>query len=306
MITTLTGTNSFLLKAELRTRVRAFVAEHTDMALEQLDAEDVEYDRIREAVESMPFLASRKLVVIRGGSANKVFTEHAPKLLEDVSETTDVIVVEPKLDKRSSYYKFLHKNTDYHEFAELDENGLTAWLVQQAKKAGGSLKAVDARYLVSRTGPQQQLLAQELDKLLLYDASITRETIDLLVEAAPQSSIFDLLEAAFGGRLQQAMKLYAEQRAARVEPQQILAMVAWQLHILAIVKAGQGKDPQIVAKDAKLNPYVVRKSSGVAGKIPGSRLKQLIHDALVLDVRLKSEALDADDALAQYIVQLAA
>lgn len=305
LITTLTGSNYFMLHAQLAEHVRAFVAEYTDMGLEKFDGEEAEYDRMREAIESMPFLASKKLVLLRTPSANKQFVEQAEALLTGVLDTTDVIIVEPKLDKRSSYYKFLQKNTRYTEYTELDEGALARWLVERAKDQGAATSMADARYLIGRVGASQQLLAHEVDKLAVYDAQITRHTIDILVEPTPQSSIFDLLDAAFAGRTTRAFALYAEQRAARVEPQQILAMVAWQLHVLAVVKAAVGRDPAVIAKEAKLNPYVVRKTAAVAQKLSGTRVKQLVHDAVALDARLKSEALNADDAIQHYILQLA-
>ncbi len=60
MLITLTGNNGFLLKAELNRLVKSFLAEHGEMALERIDGEEAEYDRIRESLESLPFLASKK------------------------------------------------------------------------------------------------------------------------------------------------------------------------------------------------------------------------------------------------------
>lgn len=305
MITTLTGSNHYALHARQTELVQAFVAEYTDMGFEQLDGEEASVERMQGALESMPFLAAKKLVVLRGPGANKQFMEQAEQLLGNVPDATDVLVVEPKVDKRTAYYKFLQKHTNLQMFEEMDENGLSRWLVERAKAQGATLSMGDARYLISRVGLNQQLLAGEVDKLALYNPAITRKTIDVLVEPTPQSSIFDLLDAAFAGRATRAFALYAEQRQARVEPQQILAMIAWQLHALAVVKAAGGKDPAVVAKEAKLNPYVVRKTAGVAQRLTGPRLKQLIHDATVLDARLKSEPLNADDAIQHYILELA-
>src|SRR3546814_19438404 len=53
----------------------------------------------------------------------------------------------------------------------------------------------------------------------------------------PQSTIFELLDAALSGNTRRALELYEEQRSMKVEPQQIIAMLAWQLHVLAVVKA---------------------------------------------------------------------
>lgn len=302
---TLTGANSFLLQSELRRMVGDFLAEYSDMGLERIDGDEAEFDRIREALQSLPFLAARKMVVIRNGSANRQFVENAEKLLGELPETTDVILVEPKLDKRGSYYKFLKKETDFREFNALDENGLARWLAQTAKEQGGNLSALDARFLVERVGADQQLLSNELDKLLLYDPKITRNTIKLLTEVAPQSTVFQLLEAAFAGNQKRALELYAEQRAQKVEPQQIIAMLAWQLHIVALAKTAGDRTPDVAAKEAKISPFVFKKSAAIARKLTLARLKELINNLLTIDRRSKRENLDLDDALQAYLLQLA-
>lgn len=305
MIVTLTGANGFLLQRELRRLIDVFVAEHTDMGLERLDGDEAEYDRLREALESLPFLAARKMVVLRGPGGNKQFVEHAESLLKELPETTDLVIVEPKLDKRSSYYKLLKKVTDFRECSELDENDLARWLVDMAKERGGSLSLVDARFLVAREGVNQQNLANELEKLLLYKPDITRQTIELLTEPTPQSTIFELLETAFAGNGKRALELYQEQRAQKVEPQQIIAMLAWQLHVLALVKTAGERTPDGIAKAARMSPFVVKKSAGIARKLTAGELKRLVADLLAIDVRLKRESLDADEALQNYLIQIA-
>lgn len=305
MIYTITGVNSFLLRAALDTMVQRFVAEHGDFGLERIDGEEAGYDRIRESIESMPFLASKKMVVLRAPSANKQFVENVEKLLGAVGDDTELIIIEPKLDKRLSYYKYLKKNTDYQEYAELDENGLSKWLVAQAKERGGSLSQADARFIVDRIGVNQQRLSNELAKLIAYESSITRAAIELLVEPTPQSTIFELLDAAFAGKTARALALYDEQRGGGVEAQQIIAMLGWQLHILAEVKMAGDRDPALIAKEAKLNPFVVRKTSSIARSLSVSALKDLVRAALELDLRLKSSSIDADEAAKLFIMQLA-
>ena len=305
MTVTLTGANSFGLQAELARLVHAFVAEHSDMALERLDGEEASYERLQESLQSLPFLAAKKMVVLRAPGANKQFAEHAEELLKELPDTTDLIIVEPKLDKRSSYYKLLKKATDFREHAELDRGGLARWLVAEAKARGGSLNLGDASFLVDRVGASQQLLGNELEKLLLYEPKISRTNIELLTDATPQSTIFELLEAAFAGNAKRTLSLYAEQRRLKVEPQQIIAMLAWQLHVLALVKTADGRSPDVIAKEAKISPFVVKKSAGVARKLSLAELKKLVADLLNIDIRLKREALDADEAVQNYLLHIA-
>jgi DNA polymerase III subunit delta len=304
MIVTLTGANSFGLKRELDSIVAAFLAEHDEMGLERVDGEEVEFDRLSEALTSLPFLASKKLVVLRSPGVNKKFTEQAEKLLADMPETTDAVIVESRLDKRSAYFKLLKKTTDYREFAELDANGLARWASDHASQNGGSLDSTGARFLVERVGVNQQLVAHEVEKLLLHGPKISRQSIELLTEATPQSTVFELLEAAFNGNAKRTMALYAEQRAMKIEPQQIIAMLAWQLHVIALVKTAGGRNSDAVAKEAKVSPFVVKKTANIARALSPQQFKKLLQDLLRIDMRLKRESLDADEVLQTYLLRL--
>ena len=250
---TLSGSNHFLLQKELHKLVADFVYKNGDLALEKIDGEEAEFERISEAIQSLPFLANKKMVVLRSPGAQKQFAEQIVELLRSIPDTTQVIIVEPKLDKRLVYYKVLKSQTDFREFIELDAPNLSKWLVQEALDTGGKLSIIDANYLVERVGASQQLLSNESEKLLNYNPSITKETIDLLTDPTPQSTIFELLDAAFGGNRKRVIELYKEQRALKVEPQQIMAMIAWQLHALALVVTAGDSTPDQIAKEARLN-----------------------------------------------------
>jgi DNA polymerase III subunit delta len=304
MIKTMTGSNSFALQQVLHKLTTNFVKEHGDLALEKLDGEEVEFERLREAMTSLPFLASKKLVILRQPSAQKQFTEKFEELLPQVPETTDVVIIEPKLDKRLGYAKILQKKTEYQEFNELDSFGLSKWLVEMAQEQGGTLSSSDARYLVERVGANQQLLASELEKLILFDPKITRRTIDEMVERTPQSTVFELLDAAFHGNKRRVLELYQEQRLLKVEPQAMLAMIAWQLHVLALVKTAGKRSPTDIAKEAKLNPFVVQKALALTKQLTLRDIKNLISRALEIDIKLKSEPINPDEALQTFLVTI--
>jgi DNA polymerase III delta subunit len=162
----------------------------------------------------------------------------------------------------------------------------------------------DARYLVDRVGADQQLLTGEIEKLSLFDPHVSRRTIDSLTEPAPQSTIFQLLEAAFAGRSKQALALYGEQRALKVEPPQIVAMLSWMLHVLAIIKTAGSRTPDQIAKEAKISPFVVRKSQAIARQLTLAELKRLIADLSAIDIKTKRTSIDADEALQHYLLKL--
>jgi DNA polymerase-3 subunit delta len=303
MVITLTGENDFTRSQTLRTLVADFVSAESDLALERIDAGETEFVRIQEALTSVPFLASKKMVVITEPSKNKQFADAAAALLKDLPDTTELILHEPNFDKRSSLYKLLKKTTDFREFTAMDELALAKWAVAEAKEQGSTLSSSNARYLVERIGNNQQMLANEIEKLSILGGDIDRERIDRLTEATPQSTIFQLIDAALRGDRKQALKLYDEQRVLKVEPQQIIGMFAWQLHAMALIKAAGDRPTDQIAREAKLNPYVVGKTATLTRGLSLAGVRRKIDDLLTIDLRSKRESLDLDAALQAFILE---
>lgn len=306
MVNVLSGTNSYMISRELNKLVGSFSAEHGDLAIEKLDGEDADLQDIYQALTALGLFANKKMVIVRDGSKHKGVVEKVDELLKEIPDSTELVLVEGKLDKRLSYFKSLKKLPGFKEFNELDINGLAEWLVSEAKVRGGNIPLADARYLVERVGLNQQKVSSELEKLLLYDSTISKSTIDLLTEATPQSTIFELLEAGFNGQYQRLIKLYEEQRALKVDPIQIIAMLSWQLHIVLVVKTAKDQTIEQVAKESKLNPFVLRKSQKIARGLSLTGLKQLIARLLEIDLAGKSSKLDMDQALKRYLLGLQA
>ncbi|MEX1059181.1 MAG: DNA polymerase III subunit delta [Candidatus Saccharimonadales bacterium] len=304
MVVTLTGENSFATRRRLNELVGKFVAKNDELAVEKLDAEEVEAEGIIEAVKALPFLSAHKMVVVRNGSANKDFAERVEQTISSITDGTDLIFYEPQIDKRTVYYKVLKRQTQFEEFAKLDKFGLVKWLVEEAKGRDAKLSFADANYLVERLGDNQELLYNELSKLAIYDADISKANIDLLTEPTPQSKVFDLLDAAFSDKKRRALELYEDQRAQKVEPQRILGMIAWQLQLLALLKSADGRSSAEVAKDSGINPYPVKKAAGMAAKLSEERIRRMVSEALEIDIKSKTTSLDLDEALKTYITTL--
>lgn len=314
MVKCYVGENAAARLAAVQKLVEDFLAQYGDMAVERLDAAEVDFARLKEAVQSAPFLVEKKLIVINSPSQSKDLAEHFEQLFDSISESSDVLLTDDKLDKRTQFFKYLKKHADLVEFVEMDAAGLFGWLVDYVKSAGGSISSADARYLIEqltdaghvekRKAADQLLVKNELDKLMIYNPKISRESIDLLVEKSPASRVFDLLDAAFAGNTKRTLELYADQRAQGVEPQQIIAMLAWQLHVFAVIKAAKQRSSAEIVSGAKLSPYVVDKSRRILAGISFSRLKSLVAELAELDVRSKRQPISLDEAVQNYLISI--
>lgn len=304
MIITITGKNDFQARQRLTVLTAKFAEKYGDMAVEKLEAAEMELSAILEAIQSVPFLSKKKLVVLRDLGQNKIASENIEQIINSISESTDVIVYDMAIDRRSSLFKVLKAESKFEDFPEIDAQNLPKWLVAEAKNQGSELSISDANYLVQRLGADQNLLASELNKLITFNPKISRESIDLLTEPTPQSRIFDLLDAAFKQDKAQALKLYDEQRAQKVEPQAILAMLAWQLRLLVIASTMGEHTSTEVARDMGVSEFPLRKAQDLAAKLDSKRIKAMVNNALTIDLKSKTTALDLDEALKTYITTL--
>jgi DNA polymerase-3 subunit delta len=305
MTAAFTGTNSFQIRAHLNERIAGFVKEYGDLALEKLDGLEASYEQILGAVESLPFLATKKMVVVYDLSANKQGSEALEQIIERAGDTTELIIAEAKLDKRGVYYKQLKKLTDFKEYNELEEADLASWLTAEATAKKATLSRGDAQYLVRRAGADQMRLSRELEKLVQYEPMITRGTIDLLTDENPSSTIFNLIDSVFSGDLSRALSIYDEQRQQKIEPQAIHGMLVWQMHAVAIAAtAPPNASPNEISKSSGISPYVIQKSQRIAGKMGRPKIIKFMRLLRDIDYRGKHEVLDYDEALRYAIISL--
>ena len=304
MIISLTGPNSYLALERLNQLRAQFIADRGELAVERIDASDIDTQVIFDAVSSLPFLTSKKMVVVSQLGTNKSASEKIEQIISATESSTELIIYEPLPDRRTSFYKSLKTMTKMEEFKELDAYQLATWLVEKSHKLESKISHADANYLLERVGLNQSILSTELEKLSLYEPRITRQNIDLLTDKAPQSKIFDLLDAAFSGNKQRALELYEDQQAQRVEPQTILALIVWQLHLLALAKYGANKSSGEIASEAKLNPYPIAKAEALARKITQQKLVEMVDEVAEIDLKSKTSAIDIDEALKNLVITL--
>ena len=304
MVITITGDNQHQVRAEARNIIDSFVATHGSLAVERFDAAEAEVEQILSAISSVSLLSPSKLVLIQDFEGNKLLAERAEELIEQTSESTTVLVIINKLDKRLAYGKILKQRTDFREFTTLSSQDIAHWVTQAAEEKGGQIDRSTAQYLVEFIGTDQTRLSNELDKLILSDPKITRDAINLHSEREPTSTVFELLDAGFNGHGKKALNLYEEQRRQQVEPLAIIGMIGWQLHVLALVKTAKDKSAAEIAKDAGVHPFVVQKSVQLAKQMALSKLRTLVHRAVVLEETLKSRHLNADDAVKHFLLSL--
>jgi DNA polymerase-3 subunit delta len=303
MVEVLTGSNSYLLQNYLHEIIAKFTNESGD-SIERFDGlELTTADSVLDAVRSVSFLEPTKMVIVKDFSQSKDITEKIESIVDQTADTTNLILVDPKLDKRTAMFKYLKKSCDVKSFDLVQPYELERWLADEAKKQNAKISTSNIRFLVERVGPNQQLLSQELSKLVIHSTDISRDTIEQLVEPTPQSKVFDMLDALFSGNARKAQNLYEDQRAQGEEPQKLLAMITWQLQQLTFAVFAPVKSVDSLVS-AGLSPYSAKKALSLAEHISKSDLIFFITELAEIDMQSKTNA-DIESALAVYFSEIA-
>lgn len=302
MILAFIGDNSYAREQAAAEFITGFVGVHGAMAVDKFAGEELTFVALSDAITTIPFLSPRRLVIVRDMSTNKPLAEQLEKLSQSIADTTDLVIIEGHVDGRSKYLANLKKFVEVREFTQLDGDSLVRWTVEQTNQLGGRISHQFAQQLVDRVGSNQQLIANELAKLVLYQPDVTAQTIAELTTYTPQGSIFAMLDAAFTGNVAEALGLYSEQRTQGMEPQAILGMITWQMHALTLVKAAGNIPAQEIASRAKLSPFVVRKNQNIARRITDQKLIRLLEQAIETDKMMKTTRVNADDAVRSLLL----
>ncbi len=301
MIYFFAGDNKYLIKASVDKLTLPIIKEAGDLAVEKLDAEETSISAVIDSIKSPPFLVSQKCVVVQNANDKDLLE----KILNtDPIDSITAVVIISKLDKRANYYKLLQKNKNFSLFEQAKVNNISNWVVNYVKDLGGNINRIDANYLIDRVGSNQILLTNELNKLYLYQTNITKETINLLTFQRLQATTFQLLETAFNGQLSKTQQLFIDLKMQKIEPTLIIGAIAWQLHLLVLVKLSGNKSPETIAKELKISQFSVAKTKSLASRIIFTKLKKLVMRASELDLSIKTQYTDSEQAILLFLAQL--
>lgn len=286
-----------------RERLNQLLVELDSNSIVRFEGSDIDLKALKVELQSQS-LFTNPTVVVSNISEQKSLHEDMVALAESLSDEAELIIYEPAIDKRSKYYKFLLNHTVCDEYKALDSYALAQWLVQRAEDNGGKIDRSSALYLIERVGDDQWLLANELDKLLLAKKPIDKSLIDEMVEPTMNENVFKLLDAITSKNAKQAGETYQKLVDQKLDPQYIISMLVWQLHILAIMVFAGSRGADEVAKDAKISPFVAKKTAQVAKNVSKDRLKEMLEMTAKLDAELKSQPVDAVEGLRLLIAKL--
>jgi DNA polymerase III delta subunit len=304
MIMTLTGPNTYLIAQTVRVLEQQFREKHGQLSIERVSAEDLSIEDLDSLLQGVTLFAPERLVVMRDVASAKSLAEIISERLEAVPTEITLVFHEPTLDKRTKLYKQLKKISDFREFQTLNEKELITWMQQQATTYGAKLDFQTAQYLMESMGADQWRLSQELQKLANYNSTISKQAIDELLDPTLQATAFEVLDAALARQADRLQQLL-HRLAGNEDPYRFFGLLVSQVLALAVVQNAGKRSVDVIAKDAGLHPFVVRKTQALLRSSPLDLLS-MIAALAICDEQLKSSGVDPWILLEQCLGKMAA
>ena len=291
------GPGEFRVEKALSEIREALIPESArDFNLQIFDgAETVNAADIIDAARSLPFLASKRLIIVRrtdsfAPSALEFFVSY----LDDPAPSTCLVFISEKADFRKEFYKKIRAIGGSVHFKPLYDRQVVPWLRRFAEELGLNITDRACAYLQGMVGNRLRDLYSEMEKLhLRYGSNRVGEAeIKDLAINSRMYTIFELMDQISLRRHDGSLSVlnrYLE-KEGRDAAFGIIGMLNRQIRLIIQIKSitEKGVSSPDAAKKLHVHPFLANKLIDQARKWSVTDLESAFFLLYQADKRLKS------------------
>ena len=296
-----------------------------DVSTTTLDGASVSLAELEAAWSTMPFLADKRTVMVRGllarmergrggGSARSRGIEDEwmdiGERIAHIPESTELIFVDAAVNRGNPLLRAIRSLAQVHEFRLPSVREMPGWVRQRADRLGAGIEPGAISALVDAIGNDTRLIDMELQKLALYrsDGMIRRQDVEALVSYVREANIFAAVDAALEGRAGIALRLVHQLLDAGRPPTYLITMLARQVRFLIVAKdmKARGFQQDEIGRKLSISGYPLTKTMQQEGRFDAVRLVEIHRRLIEADLSIKTGAADEEMALDALIVALSA
>jgi len=207
---------------------------------------------VLDELRTVPFLAPRRLVILRDADAFvRAHRTALEKFFNKPPSSASLVLVVASWDRRTRLFKIVAKIGKAIDCSVPEKGNLTNWLTKASAKRGKKIDRDAAELLGQWVGRDLAALDGEIEKLSLYVGDreqITSADVSSLVTASAGPEAFDLTNAITAGDATWALKTLGGMLRTRGDEFKTLGLIAWHLHraLTAKEQLSAGANPRQV------------------------------------------------------------
>lgn len=303
-------------------RLKDFESDFSDptsaeMNTARLDARSISEDDLNNAVNAMPFLAKRRLVLLVNPSAkynNPSIRKKFLEFLEKMQDSTRLVMyesVDPRDVEKHWLMKWAEKNEKLIQakaFMLPRLKDMTGWIVNETKNQDGQIEPRAAEMLKEMVGVDTRQAGMEIAKLLAYvnwARPVASQDVEAVCIVTSQQSVFDFVDALANGNGKSAQHLL-HRLLEDEDPFSLWGMVVRQFRLLIQAREildhrGNQND---VARALGVHPFVAEKTTQQAARFSVESLENIYHRLLNIDEGVKTSQVTLDLAMDTLVMEL--
>ncbi len=308
------------------TRMREAMGKDGDLNRSEFDAAQASVAEVLAAVKSLPFLAEKRLVIVKGlisrvtrkgaGQAGKAEADRLIDELPSLPAFARLALVESEA---------LSANNRVLKAARTMENGFIAgfskpqnlanWIRQRAEDEYGASITARAAHAVATVVNDDLLRAEgELHKLVCYvdgEREIGEEDVAVLSPYVPEANVFEMVDALASGDGKRALALI--HRSLRHDPGdpgfRLFALIVRQFRLLSMtldhLDRGGGSQGGTIARAVGVPPFVAGKLATQSRRFSATQLDAILKRLQRYDQEMKTGRIAPRLALDLLVTSLA-
>ncbi|TET84915.1 MAG: DNA polymerase III subunit delta [Candidatus Nealsonbacteria bacterium] len=278
--------------------------------LKYLNLNEKSFEDFKDEFQSISMFAEKKLIIFEEAFTNQNFKENFLKKSKKFVDSRDIVLFyETKETPRSDpLFKFLKKYTKSQEFELLEGENLKNWAKKEIENYKVKIHPIALEKLIDYVGNDLWQMANEIRKLVSYreNKKIEVKDIELLVKPKIEPEIFKTIDAIASKNKKQALELIHKHLEKGDNPLYLLSMINFQFRNLLTIRdlIEKNKSPYTLLGEAKLHPYVIKKSYSQAQKFKIDELKKIYQKIFQVDLAIKTGKVEPETALDIFIAEI--
>ncbi|HHY13615.1 MAG TPA: DNA polymerase III subunit delta [Thermoanaerobacterales bacterium] len=307
------GNEHFLIKESTQYIRRTLLHdEFKDINYMKLDGKKTRTNELTHNSKTAPLFSDRRLIVIDDfldmfGPEKE--EEEFLKFIRDIPDHLCLILISPKMDKRTRIYKTIAKYGSVVEFKIFKGNLLVKWVKNRFKTQGKKISTKEASFLANIFDKSLEELDSEINKVVTYVGDkeiIEHGDILNIVRSSLENNIFLLMDTIGQKNPFKALSILNDIIKDGEAPIWVLFMLIRQLRLIYrsshLLK--QGLSFGEIQKVLKVHPYALKKAINQGENFNTAKMSEILNLAYETDLKIKRGDVDAKIAMEMLIVTM--
>ncbi len=270
-------------------------------------------DAIIAACETLPFMADKRLVIVKEHPAFAGRADADERLISYIPSVPEsaalVFLCRGKADGRKKLYAAIKKANGVVSFDPLKDEELTPWIIKTFAELGKSISPQTASVLSFTVGSDTALLRREIEKLAALAGerdTVTEADVHAVATRSLECTVFEMVDAVVAGQQGKAFGLLRDMLTTGSDRLGILAMLLRQFRLMQHIKIMQYEKvpPADIKQRLGIKPFAAERCMRQAGGYTGGQVKKAVQICLKTEYMVKSGGYNEEGALETAMLEI--